>query len=62
MGSHVFDYGNNIWVFVEEGGVENVFDFFGFVLVYICFLFCEGKGFFCWVVFLGDPEDIYIID
>lgn len=47
---------------VLEMGVENVFDFLGFVLVYICLLFCEGKGLFCWVVLFGDLEDIYKID
>lgn len=58
----MFDYGNNICQMVLEMGVENVFDFLGFVLVYICLLFCEGKGLFCWVVLFGDLEDIYKID
>ncbi|MDP6945923.1 MAG: urocanate hydratase, partial [Myxococcota bacterium] len=34
-GSHVFDYGNNIRAFAQEGGVENAFDFPGFVPAYI---------------------------
>lgn len=58
----MLDYGNNICQMVLEEGVVNVFDFFGFVLVYICLLFCQGIGLFCWVVLLGDLEDIYKID
>lgn len=62
QGVLIFDYGNNICQMVKEEGVVNVFDFFGFVLVYICLLFCCGIGLFCWVVLLGDLQDIYKID
>jgi len=61
-GSHVFDYGNNIRAFAQEGGVENAFDIPGFVPAYIRPLFCEGKGPFRWVALSGDPEDIYTTD
>jgi urocanate hydratase len=61
-GSHVFDYGNNIRAFAQQGGVENAFDFPGFVPAYIRPLFCEGKGPFRWVALSGDPEDIYTTD
>ena len=62
MGSFVFDYGNNIRQQALEEGVENAFDFPGFVPAYIRPLFCEGKGPFRWVALSGDPEDIYATD
>jgi urocanate hydratase len=61
-GAIVFDYGNNIREFARQGGVENAFDFPGFVPAYIRPLFCEGKGPFRWVALSGDPEDIYTTD
>jgi len=61
-GSHVFDYGNNLRAFAQEAGVENAFDFPGFVPAYIRPLFCEGKGPFRWVAISGDPQDIYKTD
>lgn len=61
-GSIVFDYGNNIRQQAKEAGVENAFDFPGFVPAYIRPLFCEGKGPFRWVALSGDPEDIYTTD
>ncbi|MDF1562286.1 MAG: urocanate hydratase [Deltaproteobacteria bacterium] len=61
-GSHVFDYGNNIRAQAVKGGVENAFDFPGFVPAYIRPLFCEGQGPFRWVALSGDPEDIYKTD
>lgn len=61
-GSVVFDYGNNIRQQAQEVGVENAFDFPGFVPAYIRPLFCEGKGPFRWVALSGDPADIYKID
>ncbi len=57
-GSHVFDYGNNIRAQAQISGVENAFDFPGFVPAYIRPLFCEGKGPFRWAVLSGDPEDL----
>jgi len=63
MGSIVFDYGNNIRGQAKDNaGVENAFDFPGFVPEYIRPLFCEGKGPFRWVALSGDPEDIYKTD
>jgi urocanate hydratase len=61
-GAHTFDYGNNLRAEAQEGGVENAFDFPGFVPAYIRPLFCEGKGPFRWVALSGDPEDIYLTD
>src|SRR5713101_2202476 len=57
-GSHVFDYGNNIRAQAKLAGVENAFDFPGFVPAYIRPMFCQGKGPFRWVALSGDPEDI----
>jgi len=63
MGVEVFDYGNNIRAQAKEhAGVENAFDFPGFVPAYIRPLFCEGKGPFRWVALSGDPQDIYETD
>ncbi|MGI6359357.1 MAG: urocanate hydratase [Bacillota bacterium] len=61
-GAVVFDYGNNIRQQAKEHGVENAFDFPGFVPAYIRPLFCEGKGPFRWVALSGDPEDIIKTD
>lgn len=58
----VFDYGNNIRQVALEQGVDNAFDFPGFVPAYIRPLFCEGVGPFRWVALSGDPEDIYATD
>jgi urocanate hydratase len=57
-----FDYGNNIRQMALEAGVENAFDFPGFVPAYIRPLFCRGIGPFRWVALSGDPEDIYKTD
>ena len=62
MGVPVVDYGNNIRQVAKDEGVENAFDFPGFVPAYIRPLFCEGKGPFRWVALSGDPEDIYKTD
>jgi len=61
-GAEVFDYGNNLRQQAYNEGVENAFDFPGFVPAYIRPLFCEGKGPFRWVALSGDPEDIYKTD
>ena len=58
MGSHTFDYGNNLRARAKEAGVENAFDFPGFVPAYVRPLFCEGKGPFRWAALSGDPKDI----
>lgn len=61
-GSHVFDYGNNLRAGAQKAGVENAFDFPGFVPAYIRPLFCEGSGPFRWIALSGDPEDIRATD
>ncbi len=61
-GAVTFDYGNNIRQQAKEVGVDNAFDFPGFVPAYIRPLFCEGKGPFRWVALSGDPADIHKID
>ena len=62
-GSVVFDYGNNIRGIARDfGGVDNAFDFPGFVPAYIRGLFCDGKGPFRWVALSGDPKDIEVTD
>ncbi|WP_341502281.1 urocanate hydratase [Gallaecimonas sp. GXIMD4217] len=61
-GAATLDYGNNIRQMAFEEGVENAFDFPGFVPAYIRPLFCEGIGPFRWAALSGDPEDIYKTD
>jgi urocanate hydratase len=61
-GAVTFDYGNNLRGRAKEVGVENAFDFPGFVPAYIRPLFCEGKGPFRWAALSGDPQDIYETD
>jgi urocanate hydratase len=61
-GAVVFDYGNNLRQRAYDYGVENAFDYPGFVPAYIRPLFCEGKGPFRWVALSGDPEDIFATD
>lgn len=61
-GAITFDYGNNIRQVAKDEGVENAFDFPGFVPAYIRPQFCEGKGPFRWAALSGDPEDIYKLD
>jgi urocanate hydratase len=62
MGAVTFDYGNNLRARAQERGLQNAFDFPGFVPAYIRPLFCEGKGPFRWVALSGDPEDIRVTD
>jgi urocanate hydratase len=61
-GAITFDYGNNIRARAKEKGLENAFDFPGFVPAYIRPLFCEGKGPFRWAALSGDPRDIAVTD
>lgn len=61
-GAATLDYGNNIRQMALEEGVQNAFDFPGFVPAYIRPLFCEGIGPFRWAALSGDPEDIYKTD
>lgn len=62
QGAVVFDYGNNLRQRAFDGGVEEAFDFPGFVSAYIRPLFCEGKGPFRWAALSGDPRDIWVTD
>ncbi len=62
QGVPTVDYGNNIRQMALEEGVENAFDFPGFVPAYIRPLFCRGIGPFRWAALSGDPEDIYRTD
>jgi urocanate hydratase len=61
-GAVVFDYGNNIRARAKERGLEEAFNFPGFVPAYIRPLFCEGKGPFRWAALSGDPADIAATD
>jgi urocanate hydratase len=62
QGVPTFDYGNNIRQVALDEGVENAFDFPGFVPAYIRPLFCRGVGPFRWVALSGEAEDIYRTD
>ena len=62
IGVPTLDYGNNIRQMAKEVGVENAFEFPGFVPAYIRPLFCRGIGPFRWAALSGDPEDIYRTD
>jgi len=61
-GAITFDYGNNIRGEAKANGLENAFDFPGFVPEFIRPLFCDGKGPFRWAALSGDPKDIYTTD
>ena len=61
-GVPTFDYGNNIRQEALNEGVDNAFDFPGFVPAYVRPLFCRGVGPFRWVALSGDPNDIYATD
>lgn len=61
-GAPTTDYGNNIRQMAKDEGVENAFDFPGFVPAYIRPLFCRGVGPFRWAALSGDPEDIVRTD
>ena len=61
-GIPTFDYGNNIRQEALNEGVDDAFDFPGFVPAFVRPLFCRGIGPFRWVALSGDPEDIYRTD
>jgi urocanate hydratase len=61
-GAICFDYGNNLRGQAQKAGVNNAFDYPGFVPAYIRPLFCEGKGPFRWAALSGDPVDIATTD
>ena len=58
QGAVAFDYGNNLRGQAFKAGLEEAFEYPGFVPAYIRPLFCEGKGPFRWVALSGDPRDI----
>ncbi|MEJ2122058.1 MAG: urocanate hydratase [Alphaproteobacteria bacterium] len=62
QGIPTVDYGNNLRQMAFETGVENAFDYPGFVPAYIRPLFCRGVGPFRWAALSGDPEDIFKTD
>ncbi|MEE9280226.1 MAG: urocanate hydratase [Myxococcota bacterium] len=62
QGVPTFDYGNNIRQMAQEAGVEEAFDFPGFVPAFIRPLFCRGIGPFRWAALSGDPDDIKSTD
>jgi urocanate hydratase len=62
QGVPTFDYGNNIRQMAKEAGVDDAFDYPGFVPAYIRPLFCRGIGPFRWAALSGDPEDIFRTD
>jgi urocanate hydratase len=61
-GIPTLDYGNNIRQVALDEGLDNAFDFPGFVPAYIRPMFCRGIGPFRWAALSGDPEDIYKTD
>ncbi len=61
-GAVTFDYGNNIRAHARNAGVENAFDFPGFVPAFIRPLFCEGRGPFRVAALSGEVADIAVID
>jgi urocanate hydratase len=61
-GAIAFDYGNNLRAQAKEVGVEDAFDYPGFVPAFIRPQFCEGRGPFRWAALSGDPADILRTD
>ncbi len=62
-GAVTFDYGNNLRGQVaDRRGMEEAFDFPGFVPAFIRPLFCRGSGPFRWAALSGNPQDIAATD
>ncbi len=61
-GSITFDYGNNIRQRALEQGLQEAFDFPGFVPAYIRPQFCVGRGPFRWVALSGEAKDIHVTE
>ena len=61
-GAIVFDYGNNLRAQAKDAGVDDAFDYPGFVPAFIRPQFCEGRGPFRWAALSGDPADILRTD
>ncbi len=63
QGAITFDYGNNLRGQVaDHRGMDEAFNFPGFVPAFIRPLFCRGSGPFRWAALSGNPEDIYTTD
>jgi urocanate hydratase len=62
-GAVCFDYGNNLRGQVaDHRGMQQAFDYPGFVPAYIRPLFCKGAGPFRWAALSGNPADIRATD
>jgi urocanate hydratase len=62
-GAITFDYGNNLRGQVaDHRGMDEAFNFPGFVPAFVRPLFCKGSGPFRWAALSGNPEDIYRTD
>ena len=61
-GSIVFDYGNNLRGQALKAGLQNAFDYPGFVPAYIRPMLAVGRGPFRWLALSGDPKDIIKTD
>ena len=63
QGAVCFDYGNNLRGQVaDHRGMQEAFDYPGFVSAYIRPLFCKGAGPFRWAALSGNPADIRATD
>jgi len=61
-GSIVFDYGNNLRGQALKAGLENAFDYPGFVPAYVRPMLAIGRGPFRWLALSGNPDDILKTD
>jgi len=61
-GAIVFDYGNNLRGQAKKAGLENSFDYPGFVIAYVRPMLCVGRGPFRWLALSGNPDDILKTD
>ncbi len=57
-GIPVFDYGNNIRQMARDVGVEEAFEFPGFINAYIRPQFCRGRTQFRWIALSGEQNEI----
>ena len=61
-GAVVFDYGNNLRGQAKKAGLDNSFDYPGFVIAYVRPMLCVGRGPFRWLALSGNPDDILKTD
>ena len=61
-GAVVFDYGNGLRGQAKDAGVDNAFDYPGFVVAYVRPLFSRGSGPFRWACLSGDAADLAATD